>query len=79
MIKELKVDQDKCTHCRMCTHFCLNNVIEWDEEKDAPVARYREDCVLCLICAMYCPGQAIELIPDYAMKHNPPAIAKGVK
>ena len=79
MIKEIIVDKDKCTQCRLCTHLCLNNVIEWDEEKEGPVARYPEDCVLCLICKMYCPSQAIELVPDYKMKHNPPAISREVR
>ena len=70
MIKEIKVDSDKCTGCRMCTHVCLNNVIEWDDMKNGPVARYPEDCVLCLICAMYCPAQAMELVPDYMKAEN---------
>ncbi len=75
-MKELQVDGSKCVKCRTCTHVCFTNVIEWDEKLDRPVGRYREDCVLCLICQAYCPKEALTVVPDWSMKHNPPALAE---
>lgn len=76
-MKTLQIDGEKCVKCRKCTHVCLNNVIHWDEKENRPCGRYPEDCVYCLICQAYCPTQALEVVPDWHMKHNPPALAEG--
>lgn len=78
MLGKLSVDTEKCVKCQMCTHVCLTNVIGWDEELGKPVAAYPEDCKLCLICEAYCPSEAITIIPDYTLRHYPPALAEEV-
>lgn len=71
MLKELKVDQTKCTHCKTCLDVCFKNVIEWDEEKRIPYGKYPLDCQICCICERTCPAGAIEVIPDWDAKYYP--------
>ena len=78
MLKNLVVNAGKCVKCKMCTHVCLTNVIDWDDELDLPKAGHPEDCKLCLICEAYCPTLALSVVPDYTLKHYPPALAEEV-
>lgn len=80
MLGELKVDQSKCTKCRICLDVCFENVIEWDEEDQKPFGRYPLDCQVCCICETACPSKAITLIPDWRKKYYPkPISAQGGK
>lgn len=71
MLKELKVDESRCTHCKTCLDVCFKNVIEWDEEKNKPYGKYPLDCQVCCICEAACPAKAIEVIPDWDAKYYP--------
>lgn len=71
MLKELQIDQNKCTGCRECLDVCFTNVIAWDEEADKPYGKYKEDCQVCCICEAACPAKAITVIPDWANKYYP--------
>ena len=71
MIKELKIDLDKCVHCGQCKYVCFVNVIEWDEEKKIPYPKYKQDCQACCICEAACPQDAITVIPDFTNKYYP--------
>ncbi len=71
MLKELRVDPDKCTHCKTCAYVCFTNVIEWDEEGEIPYAKYPLDCQVCCICEAACPEGALTVIPDWSKKYFP--------
>ena len=77
MIRELRVDPSKCTHCRQCLDVCYTNVIGWDEAKGQPYAQFPLDCQLCCICEDACPGKAITVIPDWSLKYYPDYLSKG--
>ncbi len=62
-VKEIKIDQDACSGCKMCINACFVDVIRWDEKQQKPIAAYPEDCVWCLACEANCPVQGIEVIP----------------
>lgn len=61
----IKFDMSTCTKCRHCVKACFVDVIRWDEEENAPVAAYPEDCVQCYVCEFTCPSKALEVIADY--------------
>lgn len=75
MIKELKIDTEKCNHCKACTYVCFTNVIGWDEENRIPYAKYAVDCQVCCICEAACPQKAITVIPDWDNKYYPSYIS----
>jgi len=53
----LKLDQEKCSGCRMCLMVCPHGVFEIDNKK--AVIRYSDFCMECGACAMNCPEEAI--------------------
>jgi NAD-dependent dihydropyrimidine dehydrogenase PreA subunit len=71
MIKELQVDTEKCTKCKLCVDVCFENVIEWEENESKPYAKYPMDCQACCICETACPVKAITVIPDWSKKYYP--------
>jgi len=56
------IDQDKCTHCRVCWINCPDAAISVDESGDMKInLRY---CKGCGICASNCPVGAISRVPE---------------
>ena len=62
---EIRIDRDRCTGCKICVHSCFVDVLRWDEQEEAPIVAYPEDCVWCLSCEAECPEQCIEVIPTF--------------
>ena len=75
MIGELLIDKDKCTKCKTCIDVCFENVIEWHDLEDSPVAKYPLDCQVCCICETICPAKALTVIPDWSAKYYPKYIS----
>ena len=71
MNQELKVNTNICTKCKKCLDVCFENVIEWDDSEDKPIAKYPIDCQVCCICETACPTKAITVIPDWSLKYYP--------
>ena len=61
-IKE--IDQDLCTGCGICVESCSVDVIRMDDNSQKAVIRYPQDCMLCELCSLDCPVEAIIVTPD---------------
>jgi pyruvate ferredoxin oxidoreductase delta subunit len=53
-------DVKKCTKCLLCTLFCPDGAIHWNEEK-GDIEFDLNFCKGCGICANECPTKAIEM------------------
>lgn len=54
----IKVDQEKCRACGLCTEVCPGNLIYRDAEQKAYI-RYPKDCWGCAACIKECRFGAI--------------------
>ena len=52
-----KIDYDKCTSCGNCMTLCPMDVFR--KMDDFYYIAYREDCMTCQLCLLYCKGNAI--------------------
>ena len=55
------IDKEWCKACGICIHFCPENVLDFDNEGKADVAR-PQDCIACKLCEFRCPDLAIQII-----------------
>ncbi len=53
------INYDKCTRCRFCIIFCVENTID-EKENHLPEIDY-DYCKGCGVCANVCPVNAIEM------------------
>ena len=65
VLKELIIDRNWCTGCRICVHFCPQKVLDLDGE-DKAVASRPWDCVACGMCELRCPDLAITVVTQDA-------------
>jgi len=56
-VTTLKLDQEKCTGCRLCTIVCPHHVFEMNSKK--VMILDRDACMECGACAQNCPAGAI--------------------
>jgi len=57
------IDKDLCNGCGECVKSCVVDVIRMDKEEKKAVITYPQDCMLCELCAFFCPTDAIILTP----------------
>lgn len=62
-LKELVINRDWCKGCKICIHFCPENVLELDD-KDKAIPVRPEDCICCRLCEYRCPDLAIEIFTE---------------
>ena len=58
-VSTLKLNDDKCTGCRMCTIVCPHHVFKMNGKKAKIVDR--DACMECGACAMNCSTEAISV------------------
>ncbi len=56
-VTTLKLDQQKCSGCKMCTIVCPHNVFEVKDRKAEIINK--NSCMECGACAKNCPEGAI--------------------
>jgi pyruvate formate lyase activating enzyme len=53
----IKIDQDKCNHCKTCSSICPAWAITRDKDKQAEINYHA--CNACMDCVHACPSKAI--------------------
>ncbi|MFC2071657.1 ferredoxin family protein [Chloroflexota bacterium] len=59
-----KIDDIKCSGCKVCVDACPMDVIRFDEGKNVAYIAYPEDCDFCLACEEACPLDCIYVYPS---------------
>jgi len=57
VLKSIRVDEDKCVHCGICTSVCSSRALFLGE--DARLNFEQNRCVGCNLCIKACPSRAI--------------------
>ena len=58
-----RIDTDLCNGCGICVDSCSMDVIRMDDVTRKAIIKYPDDCMLCLICELDCPQNAIYVSP----------------
>jgi len=61
LIKDIKWDKDKCTHCTACVSVCPTDAFTVIRET-MQVVFDRDKCIACGLCVSLCPYHAMEII-----------------
>ena len=57
------IDENLCNGCKLCVDVCPMDVLRFDEVKNKAYVKYQQDCMVCLICELRCPTNAIYVSP----------------
>ena len=69
-----KIDNELCIGCGICVQICPMDVFRMDEDSKKAIIRYPEDCMLCELCVLDCPEEAITVTPE---KNSPLMVSWG--
>jgi len=58
--KDIKRNEEKCTHCGACVPICPTEALVIDPET-RKVDFYGDKCIACELCIKVCPPRAMEL------------------
>ncbi len=69
------IELDKCTGCGACDAVCPADVIHMEsteisevpglvEHRLRPVIKFREHCITCFSCEIFCPEQIVDVHPN---------------
>jgi len=58
--KDIKRNEEKCTHCGACVPICPTEALVIDPETRR-VNFYNDKCIACELCIKACPPRAMEL------------------
>lgn len=79
-----KIELEKCTGCGVCDDVCPADVIHMEpvaveaaglETLHAadrlPVIKFREHCITCFSCEIFCPEQIVDVHPSVKNRPRP--------
>jgi ferredoxin len=62
VLRELKLDQDKCIGCQACSHVCPAGLIRFSDNQTERTIQFAQTCAEdCHRCAEVCSEEAISL------------------
>lgn len=74
---------DKCTGCGICDWVCPADVIHMEQAGETasvaglketrllPVIKFREHCITCFNCEIYCPEKIVDVHPIVKNRPRP--------
>lgn len=77
------IELEKCTGCGICDEVCPADVIHMEPVECAeempelqrgmalPVIRFREHCVTCFNCELFCPEGIVDVHPSVKNRPRP--------
>ena len=76
------IDIAKCTGCGICDVVCPADVIHMEPAQGAalpgltptkllPVIRFREHCITCFNCEIFCPERIVDVHPSVKNRPRP--------
>lgn len=77
------IDLNKCTGCGVCDEVCPADVIHMEtvavhneitglhREKWLPAIKYRQHCVTCFNCELFCPEDIVDVHPSVKNRPRP--------
>ena len=81
MIEHIEID--KCTGCGICDAVCPADVIHMEPAPTQmgvgglraaallPVIKFREHCITCFSCEIFCPEQIVDVHPSVKNRPRP--------
>jgi Pyruvate/2-oxoacid:ferredoxin oxidoreductase delta subunit len=81
MIEHIEIE--KCTGCGICDAVCPADVIHMEPPAEAPeiaglrstkllpVIRFREHCITCFSCEIFCPERIVDVHPSVKNRPRP--------
>lgn len=64
VVREIRVDYNKCTGCKLCIEYCPVRVLE-DRGDGKPRPKKTSACIACVGCMAVCEPGAIEVVSDW--------------
>ena len=78
-----KIDLEKCTGCGVCDIVCPADVIYMELANESgpiaglrqtnllPVIKFREHCITCFNCEIFCPEHIVDVHPSVKNRPRP--------
>ena len=82
-----KIEIEKCTGCGICDDVCPSDVIHMEpapakrsaglalagltSTRLLPVIKFREHCITCFSCEIYCPERIVDVHPSVKNRPRP--------
>jgi NAD-dependent dihydropyrimidine dehydrogenase PreA subunit len=77
MTIDIRIDEDACVGCSLCTEVCPTKVFDFNESKMVPEVKKPAECFGCLSCSEICPATALQhgnVLLSQSYYHDPAAL-----